>query len=35
VVKLYCCGFYEEIVVMDPFALTILFQLSSRHNPDW
>jgi hypothetical protein len=34
-VKLYCCGFYEEIVVMDPFALTILFQLSSRQNPDW
>ena len=34
-VKLFCCGFYEEIVVMDPFALTFLFQLSSRINPDW
>ena len=34
-VKLFCCGFYEEIVVMEPFSLEILFQLSSRHNSDW
>ena len=34
-VKLFCCGFYEEIVVMEPFSLEILFQLSSRINPDW
>jgi WD40 repeat protein len=34
-VKLFCCGFYEEIVVMDPFALTVIFQLASRINPDW
>ncbi len=35
VVKLFCCGFYEEIVVMEPFSLEILFQLSSRMSPDW
>ncbi|XP_059089612.1 WD repeat-containing protein 7-like [Tigriopus californicus] len=35
VVKLFCSGFYEEILVMEPFALTVLFQLSSRINPDW
>ncbi len=35
VVRLYCCGFYEELLVMDPFSLEILFQLSSRHSPDW
>ena len=34
-VKLFCCGFYEEITVMDPFSLTVIFQLSSRINPDW
>ena len=35
VVKLFCCGFYEEIVVMEPFSLEILFSLSSRISPDW
>lgn len=34
-VRLFCCGFYEEVVVMDPFSLTVLFQLASRINPDW
>ena len=34
-VKLFCCGYYEEICVMDPYSLDILFQLSSRVNPDW
>ncbi len=35
VVKLFCCGFYEEIVVMEPFSLEVLFSLSSRMSPDW
>ena len=34
-VKLFCCGFYEEVIVLDPFSLEVLFQLSSRINPDW
>ena len=34
-IKLFCCGFYEEIVIMDPSTITILYQLSSRINPDW
>ena len=34
-VKLFCCGYYEEICVLDPYSLEILFQLSSRVNPDW
>ena len=34
-VKLFCCGFYEEIMVVEPFSLEILFRLSSRLNSDW
>lgn len=34
-VKLFCCGYYEEVCVIDPYSLEILFQLSSRINPDW
>ena len=34
-VKLFCCGFYEEIMVVEPFSLEILFRLSSRINSDW
>ncbi len=34
-VKLFCCGLYEEIMVVDPFSLDVLFRLSSRSNPDW
>ena len=28
-------GFYEEVCVIDPYSLDVLFQLSSRINPDW
>ena len=34
-VKLFCCGFYEEVTVLDPYSLEVLFSLSSRINPDW
>ena len=34
-VRLFCCGFYEEIVIMDPMTLSLVFTLSSRINPDW
>ncbi|XP_049847123.1 WD repeat-containing protein 7 isoform X2 [Schistocerca gregaria] len=34
-VRLFCNGYYSEILVMDPFSLEILFTLSSRVNPDW
>nr|XP_008195733.1 PREDICTED: WD repeat-containing protein 7 isoform X2 [Tribolium castaneum] len=34
-VRLFCNGYYPEIVVMDPFSLEILFMLSSKQNPDW
>lgn len=34
-VRLFCNGYYPEILVMDPFNLEILFMLSSKQNPDW
>ncbi|KAL1501782.1 hypothetical protein ABEB36_007047 [Hypothenemus hampei] len=34
-VRLFCNGYYPEILVMDPFNLEILFTLSSKQNPDW
>ncbi|XP_066603881.1 WD repeat-containing protein 7 isoform X7 [Prorops nasuta] len=34
-VKLFCSGYYPEVLVMDPFSLEVLFTLSSRVNPDW
>uniref|UniRef100_A0A0K2TM39 WD repeat-containing protein 7 n=1 Tax=Lepeophtheirus salmonis TaxID=72036 RepID=A0A0K2TM39_LEPSM len=34
-VKLFSCGLYEEIVAFDSTSLEVLFQLSSRVNPDW
>ncbi|CAH0550599.1 unnamed protein product [Brassicogethes aeneus] len=34
-VRLFCNGYYPEIIVMDPFSLEILFTLSSKQNPDW
>lgn len=34
-VRLFCNGYYPEILVMDPFSLEILFTLSSKVNPDW
>lgn len=34
-VRLFCNGYYPEIIVMDPFSLEIIFMLSSKVNPDW
>ncbi|XP_068973946.1 WD repeat-containing protein 7 isoform X13 [Bombus flavifrons] len=34
-VRLFCSGYYPEVLVMDPFSLEVLFTLSSRVNPDW
>lgn len=34
-VRLFCNGYYAEILVMDVLTLDILFTLSSRVNPDW
>lgn len=34
-IRLFCNGYYPEIIVMDPFSLEIVFMLSSRYNPDW
>lgn len=34
-VKLFCNGYYAEILVIDPFSLEILFTLSSKDSPDW
>lgn len=33
--RLFCNGYYAEILIMDPFSLEILFSLSSKVNPDW
>lgn len=34
-VRLFCNGYYPEVLIMDPFNLEILFTLSSKVNPDW
>lgn len=34
-VRLFCNGYYAEVLVMDPFSLEIIFTLASRVNPDW
>lgn len=34
-VRLFCNGYYPEVLVIDPFSLEILFALSSKVNPDW
>lgn len=34
-VRLFCNGYYADILVMDPFSLEILFTLSSRVSTDW
>ncbi|XP_012268313.2 WD repeat-containing protein 7 isoform X11 [Athalia rosae] len=34
-IRLFCSGYYPEVLVMDPFSLEVLFTLSSRVNPDW
>lgn len=33
--RLFCNGYYAEILIIDPFSLEILFSLSSKVNPDW
>lgn len=33
--KLFCNGYYSEILIIDPLTLQILYTLSSRVNPDW
>ncbi|KAJ1367707.1 hypothetical protein KIN20_028670 [Parelaphostrongylus tenuis] len=33
--RLFCVGDYSDIVVMDPNDLTVVFNLSSRVEPDW
>jgi len=34
-VRLFCNGYYAEVIIMNPFTLEIIFSLSSRVNPDW
>ncbi|VVC26686.1 Hypothetical protein CINCED_3A013205 [Cinara cedri] len=34
-IRLFCNGYYAEVVIMNPFTLEIIFSLSSRVNPDW
>lgn len=34
-IRLFCNGYYAEIIIMDPFSLEVLFSLSSKVNPDW
>jgi hypothetical protein len=33
--RLFCNGYYAEILVVDPFSLEVLFSLASRVSPDW
>ncbi|KAK9511220.1 hypothetical protein O3M35_005820 [Rhynocoris fuscipes] len=33
--RLFCNGYYADILVIDPFSLEIIFTLSSRVSPDW
>lgn len=34
-VRLFCNGYYAEVIIINPFTLEIIFSLSSRVNPDW
>lgn len=34
-IRLFCNGYYAEIIIMDPFSLEVLFSLSSKVKPDW
>lgn len=34
-IRLFCNGYYSEVLIMDPFSLEVLFTLSSRMSPDW
>ncbi|RWS30859.1 WD repeat-containing protein 7-like protein [Leptotrombidium deliense] len=33
--RIFCTGYYSEIIVMNPLTLEIMFTLTSRVNPDW
>ncbi|XP_053212301.1 WD repeat-containing protein 7-like isoform X2 [Panonychus citri] len=33
--RLFCNGYYAEILIINPITLQIMFTLSSRVNPDW
>ncbi|KAK6634491.1 hypothetical protein RUM43_011892 [Polyplax serrata] len=33
--RLFCSGYYAEVLIMNPFSLEVLFMLSSKVNPDW
>uniref|UniRef100_A0A1B0FNG5 WD repeat-containing protein 7 n=1 Tax=Glossina morsitans morsitans TaxID=37546 RepID=A0A1B0FNG5_GLOMM len=33
--RLFCIGYYPEIMVMDPFSLEVIYVLSSKVKPDW
>ncbi|KAL0267902.1 UNVERIFIED_CONTAM: hypothetical protein PYX00_010042 [Menopon gallinae] len=33
--RLFCSGYYAEVLIMDPFSLEVIFMLSSKVNPDW
>ncbi|XP_055703047.1 WD repeat-containing protein 7 isoform X3 [Phlebotomus papatasi] len=34
-IRLFCNGYYAEIMIMDPFSLEIIFSLSCKVKPDW
>ncbi|XP_014275232.1 WD repeat-containing protein 7 isoform X2 [Halyomorpha halys] len=34
-VRLFCNGYYADVLVMDPFSLEVIFTLSSQINTDW
>uniref|UniRef100_A0A1L8DNJ5 Putative wd40 domain protein n=2 Tax=Nyssomyia neivai TaxID=330878 RepID=A0A1L8DNJ5_9DIPT len=34
-IRLFCNGYYAEIMVMDPFSLEVIFSLSCKVKPDW
>lgn len=34
-IRLFCNGYYAEVIIMNPFTLEIIFSLSSRVSPDW
>ncbi|XP_014253384.1 WD repeat-containing protein 7 isoform X2 [Cimex lectularius] len=33
--RLFCNGYYADVLVMDPFSLEVIFTLSSKVSPDW
>ena len=34
-VRLFCNGYYAEILIMDVTTLEVIYTLTSRVNPDW